>query len=101
MHDTARMSEKFLKVLSVPSVRSGVLHMSSYSLFSSSVFAMRGSHHLCLYRPAALLDPSVTPHFFQSTKFFAVLTVDQARELFEATTRVGCHTHKKHTHAHT
>ncbi len=31
---------------------------------------------------------AATPQFFQSTKFFAVLDVDEARELFAATTKV-------------
>lgn len=39
--------------------------------------------------PLSHLPPSAdTPQFFQSTKFFAVLDVEEAHALFHATTRV-------------
>ncbi len=46
--------------------------------------ARRGHAH-------AAHDAAATPQFFQSTKFFAVLDVEEARELFSATNKVRRH----------
>lgn len=41
------------------------------------------------------VDPEgTTPQFFQSTKFFASLDVDEARELFGSTQRVHLQPHE-------